>query len=130
LTKALATRVAPDGDVLLVDESVDELERVLRSAPGPNVFYLVGVADVLPLTDGSVDAVLSRLAPSKCGPAEFFRVLRKGGRVEVSRTDQDPKGSALNLEPREIERLFSDSGFAGVTVASADGRLSVSAHRP
>ena len=130
MAKALATRVAPDGDLLLVDESVDELERVLRSAPGPNIFYLLGVADVLPLTDRSVDAVLSRLAPSKCGPAEFFRVLRNGGRVEVSRSDQDPKGPALNLEPREIERLFSDSGFAGVTVASADGRLSVSAHRP
>jgi ubiquinone/menaquinone biosynthesis C-methylase UbiE len=130
LAKALATRVAPDGDLLLVDESVDELERVLRSAPGPNVFYLVGVADVLPLIDGSVDAVLSRLAPSLCGPAEFFRVLRRGGRVEVSRSDQDLNGPALNLEPREVERLFSDSGFAGVTVASADGGLSVTAHRP
>jgi hypothetical protein len=36
----------------------------------------------------------------------------------------------LNLDPREIERLFSDSGFAGVTVTSADGRLSVAAHKP
>ena len=130
LTKSLATRVAPDGDVLFVDESVDELERVLRSAPGPNVFYLVGVADVLPLTDGSVDAVLSRLAPSECGPAEFFRVLRGHGRIWVSVYDQDPQGSALNLDRHEVERLFNDSGFAGVTVASADGRLSVTAHRP
>jgi ubiquinone/menaquinone biosynthesis C-methylase UbiE len=115
---------------LLVDESVDDLERVLRSAPGPNVFYLVGVANVLPLTDGSVDAVLSRLAPTESAPAEFFRVLRAGGRVWVSREDQDPKGPALNLDPGEIERLFSDSGFAGVTVTSADGRLSVAAHKP
>ena len=130
MTKTLAARVAPDGDVLLVDESVEDLERVLRSAPGPNVFYLVGVADVLPLTDGSVDAVLSRLAPTDSAPTEFFRVLRAGGRAWVSRDDQDPKGRPLNLDPREIERLFSDAGFAGVTVTSADGRLSVAAHKP
>jgi hypothetical protein len=113
-----------------VDESVDELERVLESAPGPNVFYFVGVADVLPLTNGSVDALVSRLAPSESGPEEFFRVLRGGGRVWVSRDDQDPEGPALNLDLREIERLFKDSGFAGVTVTSADGRLSVAAHKP
>jgi ubiquinone/menaquinone biosynthesis C-methylase UbiE len=115
---------------LLVDESVDELERVLASAPGSNVFYLVGVADVLPLTDASVDAVLSRLAPSGSAPAEFFRVLRDGGRIWVSTDDQDPKGPALNLDPREIERLFNDSGFARVKVTSADGRLSIAAHKP
>ena len=130
MTETLAERVAPDGDVLLVDESVDELERVRASAPGPNVFYLVGVADVLPLTDGSADAILSRLGPSEDAPAEFFRVLRGHGRIWVSADDQDPQGSALNLDRHEVERLFNDSGFAGVTVTSADGRLSVAAHKP
>jgi ubiquinone/menaquinone biosynthesis C-methylase UbiE len=130
LTERLAKRVAPDGDVLLVDESVDELERVLTSAPGPNVFYLVGVADVLPLTDGSVDALMSGVAVTEAAPAEFFRVLRDRGRIWISADDQDPRGSALNLEPCEVERLFNDSGFAGVTVKSADGRVSVAAHKP
>jgi ubiquinone/menaquinone biosynthesis C-methylase UbiE len=130
LTETLAERVAPDGVVLLVDESVDELERVRLSAPGPNVFYLVGVADVLPLTDGSADALLSRNAPTEAAPPEFFRVLRDGGRISVSAGNQDERGSALNLDPREIERLFNDSGFVGVTVTPADGRLSVAAHKP
>jgi SAM-dependent methyltransferase len=103
---------------------------VLTSAPSPNVFYLVGIADVLPLTDGSVDAVVSRCAVTEAAPAEFFRVLRPGGRMLISRDDEDEEGSALNLDLREIERLFNDSGFSGVTVTSADGRLSVAAHRP
>jgi ubiquinone/menaquinone biosynthesis C-methylase UbiE len=103
---------------------------VRTSTPATNVFYLVGAAGVLPLTDGSVDAVVSRVAVSEAAPAEFFRVLRDGGRIWISGDDEDPQGSALNLEPREVERLFNDSGFAGVTVTSADGRLSVAANKP
>jgi SAM-dependent methyltransferase len=103
---------------------------VLTSTPSPNVSYLLVIADVLPLTDGSVDAVVSRSAISEAAPPEFFRVLRPGGRMLISRDDEDEEGSALNLDLREIERLFNDSGFAGVTVTSVDGRLSVAAHRP
>jgi hypothetical protein len=130
LIQTLAECVAPDGVVLLVHESVDELERVRLSAPGANVFYLVGIADVLPLTDGSADALLTASAPTEAAPVEFLRVLRGGGRVWVSAPNEDEEGSALNLDPREIERLFTDSGFAGVTVMSAEGRLSVAAHKP
>ena len=44
--------------------------------------------------------------------------------------DQDPTGAALNLDAHEVERLFIDAGFAGVTVAAAQGRLAVAARKP
>jgi len=63
-------------------------------------------------------------------PAEFFRVLRSGGEVFVAAGDVDATGDALNLDAREIERLFTDAGFAAVSVAATQGRLAVAARKP
>jgi arsenite methyltransferase len=86
LTVSAAERVAPDGDVLAIDVSVDALEELRRVCPAANVFYMVGSADVLPLPDESVDAVVTRsvliYVENKAEAiGEFFRVLRVGGRV-------------------------------------------------
>jgi ubiquinone/menaquinone biosynthesis C-methylase UbiE len=88
LTVAAAERVAPDGDVLAIDVSVDALEELRRNCPAANVFYLVGSAEVLPLPDASANAVLTRsvliYVQDKAEAArEFFRVLRSGGRVSI-----------------------------------------------
>jgi arsenite methyltransferase len=88
LTVGAAERVAPDGDVLAVDLSVDALEELRRVCSAPNVFYLVGSADVLPFPDEWVDAVLTRsvliYVQDKAEAArEFFRVLRSGGRISI-----------------------------------------------
>jgi ubiquinone/menaquinone biosynthesis C-methylase UbiE len=72
---ALAERVAPDGEVLVVDESVDVLEELRAKTRAPNMFYLVGWAEVLPLPDASVDEVVGT-APNDEARAEFDRVLR------------------------------------------------------
>jgi len=72
---ALAERVAPDGDVLVVDASVDMLEELRAAAHAPNVFYLLGYPDVLPLPDGSVDEVVGRPGSAEA-QAELDRVLR------------------------------------------------------
>jgi len=88
LTIAAADQVAPDGDVLAVDVSVDALEELRRICAAPNIFYLVGSAEVLPMTNESVDVVLTRSvliyvqdkAEAAC---EFFRVLRSGGRISI-----------------------------------------------
>jgi ubiquinone/menaquinone biosynthesis C-methylase UbiE len=116
--------------VLVVDRSVDALERLREGTTASNVFYLVGSMDVLPLTDASVDEILASSVPSAEAAAEFYRVLRPAGRVAVATTDEDPTGVALNLEVDVVERLFSDAGFAAVTVAAAQGRLAVAAHKP
>jgi arsenite methyltransferase len=88
LTLAAAERVAPDGDVLAVDISVDALEELRRGATASNISYLIGSADVLPLMDESVDVVLTRsvliYVDDKAEAArEFHRVLRDGGRLSI-----------------------------------------------
>jgi ubiquinone/menaquinone biosynthesis C-methylase UbiE len=59
--RALASALAEagrDGDVLVVDWDVDALERLRGECRSPNVFFLLGDGDVLPLPDRSVDAVV------------------------------------------------------------------------
>ena len=73
---ALAERAAPDGDVLVVDESVDELEELRARTRAPNVFYFIGCADVLPLPDASVDEVVGTASSSEA-QSELERVLRR-----------------------------------------------------
>jgi ubiquinone/menaquinone biosynthesis C-methylase UbiE len=116
--------------VLVVDRSVDALENLRKATTASNVFYLVGSMDVLPLTDASVDEILATAVPGSEAAAEFFRVLRRGGRVAVATSDEDERGTALNLDTHEVERLFSDAGFTAVTVAAAQGRLAVAAQKP
>ena len=113
----------------MVDHSVDALERLRKTTRASNIFYLVGSMDVLPLTDATADEILATAVPSAEAAAEFFRVLRAGGRVAVA-TDEDDTGPALNLDPHEVERLLSDAGFTAVTIAAAQGRLAVAARKP
>ena len=116
--------------MLVVDRSVDALERLRKATAASNVFYLVGSMDVLPLTDAVSDEILATAVPNPEAAAEFFRVLRPGGEVSVATGEQDPTGATLNLDAHEVERLFTKAGFAGVTVAAAQGRLAVAARKP
>ena len=81
-------RVGPDGDVLAVDLSVDALTELRSNTAAPNLSYLLGTAEVLPLPDESVDAVLTRsvliyVETKEEAAAEFHRVLRPGGRASL-----------------------------------------------
>ena len=55
---AALERAGPDGDVVVVDDSPDELALLRAGCDAPNVFFFLGNADVLPLPDATVDAVL------------------------------------------------------------------------
>jgi len=88
LTLGAVDRVGADGDVLAVDVSVDALEALRRHATAANISYLVGSAEVLPMTDESVDALVTRsvliyVEDKAEALREAFRVLRRGGRMSV-----------------------------------------------
>ncbi|HEU5279672.1 MAG TPA: methyltransferase domain-containing protein [Gaiellaceae bacterium] len=112
LTLGAVERVGPDGDVIALDISVDALEELRANTTAPNISYLVGRADVLPLTDGSADAVLTRsvliYVDDKAEAArEFHRVLRSGGRVSLF----EPINSRNLLLSRAVD--FSPLGELG-----------------
>lgn len=162
LTVAAAERVAPGGDVLAVDISVDALEELRKVCTAPNVFYLIGGADVLPLPDESVDAVVTRsvliyVHDKAEAVREFFRVLRKGGRVSIfepiNRSNtrlseavdfgdlherlaeweresyEDPKDPMLNFDEHDLEHLFRDVGLVKVIADLRPGEGELSAER-
>lgn len=88
LTLGAVERVGPEGDVIAIDISVDALEELRANCAAANVSYLIGQADVLPLRDESVDAVVTRsvliYVEDKAEAArELTRVLRSGGHVSL-----------------------------------------------
>jgi ubiquinone/menaquinone biosynthesis C-methylase UbiE len=109
LTRSAAERVGPDGEVLAIDISVDALEALRANTSAPNVSYLIGCADILPLMDESVDVVFTH----RTGAAsETFRVLRSGGRISVYGNSDDAIG--------DLEQVFTSAGFTDVRIDLAE----------
>lgn len=88
----LAARLAPQGRVHALDMTpamLDKIRRNVAEAAAPNVQVHEGNAESIPLPDASVDVVTSNgvlnLVPDKPRAfAEIARVLRPGGRVQIS----------------------------------------------
>ena len=114
-----------DGWVYVVRSQVDELEELLTEAHavGATGFaYLVGEAPVLPLPDGSVAAVVGRIATDHGALAaaaeELARVLAAGGHASFA----EPDAAA----GEELARALSAAGFVEVEVRSAGEEAIVS----
>jgi hypothetical protein len=59
-------------EIVVLEPSVDELERLLAELSDPRLDYLLGELPVLPLPDASVDRVVG----ADAGDPEVARVLR------------------------------------------------------
>jgi ubiquinone/menaquinone biosynthesis C-methylase UbiE len=104
LTPRAAELVGPDGDVLAIDCSVGALEELRAKTAAPNVSYLIGCPDILPLMDESVDVVVTHETEAA---RELFRVLTSGGRI------------SMYGDPGDLEQLFRSVGFTDVRTSSA-----------
>lgn len=86
-----AQAVGPAGAVIGVDMTHDMIERARRAARPlglPHLEFREGLAEDLPVPDGSVDLVISNgvmnLVPDKLGAyREVLRVLKPGGRFQI-----------------------------------------------
>lgn len=101
-----ARRVGPTGRVIGVDMTAEMIAKAKANAliaGVQNVEFRQGEADHLPVTDGSVDLVISNGVFNLCLDkarvlAEAFRVLRLGGRIQMADILLDE-----GVTPRQVE---------------------------
>lgn len=86
-----ATQVGPEGHVIAIDMTPAMLEKAAAGARElglSNVEFRSGLAEELPVPDGSIDVVISNgvinLCPDKVAVMEeLARVLKPGGRLQI-----------------------------------------------
>ncbi|MCC5888202.1 MAG: class I SAM-dependent methyltransferase [Gammaproteobacteria bacterium] len=108
-------RALPRGALLLVDLQPDMLAKAqarLTRAGQHNVSYHVADARALPLAEGCIDvaflvAVLGEVPDQAAALSELFRVIRPGGRLNLTEQPGDP-----DFIPRDVITAMAEAaGF-------------------
>ncbi len=142
-----AAKVGPSGKAIGIDMTPEMIDRARRNAARQglhNVEFHLASIDRLPLTDRSVDCVISNcvinLATDKRAVfAEIFRVLKPGGRVAISDIAlKKPLPDELArdvlayvgciagaIEIKDYERGLREAGFQSVQVVDTGRDLNV-----
>ncbi len=132
-----ARRVGPAGFAYGVDMTQEMLDLARANADkagATNVEFLQGTIEDVPLTDGSVDVVISNcvinLSTDKPAVlAEMFRVLAPGGRIGISdvvaedhlsSADRADRGSYVGCIAGALSRSEFLSGLAAVGFTDAE----------
>lgn len=140
-----AQRVGPTGRVIGVDMTPEMVERARRNAAGggyDNVDFRLGEIEALPVSDESVDVVISNCVLNLVAPAdkprlfrELHRVLRRGGRAVISDIVADePVPAELQADPelwsgciagamteQGFLAAFEEAGFYGIRLLARQG---------
>ncbi|HSM59813.1 MAG TPA: methyltransferase domain-containing protein [Longimicrobiales bacterium] len=148
LARGARERVGPSGSVIGVDPDPGMLG--VASEIDASIDWRRGVAEALPLEDGSVDAVVSQFGmmffrDREGAAAEMLRVLRPGGRMSVAVWDAlenqpayatevalldelagKEAGDALRApfvlgDAAQLLAVFEEAGFEDVQVESRTG---------
>lgn len=122
VTRAVATRVAPNGRVLGIDPSPTMLSvaREIAEREGllGQIDFRVGDARALPVDDAAFDVVLAITALSHTTDAEraipeLLRVVRPGGQVGIF--DIDPDSWVIAHPDRALTRRIRDASTDVIT---------------
>lgn len=111
LTRAVAERIGPDGEVVGLD--INEGMLAVAGQKAPHLEWRHGPAESLPFEDNSFDAVVSQFSlmffeDRRAALAEMVRVLRPGGRLAVAVWDSLENTPAYATVTDMLKRLFGE----------------------
>ncbi|KJR46633.1 SAM-dependent methyltransferase [Desulfosporosinus sp. I2] len=146
LVPMLIEAVGPSGVVVAIDFAPQMLAEAKKKYQWPNLEFLEGDAEDIPLADQAVDEVVCNSAfphfdDLKRAANEMARVLRSGGRVSVFHPHSRVYINDLHVslggavrnclipEEKVMHAIFSEAGFENITLEDMPQRYLLSGRK-